>query len=680
MVSGKAVTGDERQLAIDTIRVLAMDAVQKANAGHPGTAMALAPVAYTIFRHHLRANPASPAWPDRDRFVLSAGHACILQYAALHLTGYDLPLEELKRFRQWGSMTPGHPEVHHAPGVETTTGPLGQGLANAVGMAMAERFLAQRYNRPGHEIVDHRVYVIASDGDLMEGVGQEAASLAGAFGLGKLIVVYDDNRITIDGTTALSFDHEDKLKRFEAQGWHVQRVGSANDLDALELALTAAEEERDRPSMVSVRSHIAYPAPHAQDTAGAHGAPLGEAEVRATKELLGFDPDETFVVPGGVYEHMSLREQGRALEAEWRGRVERWRMALPELAEDWDRAWAGRPAPGWIDALPRFDPAARPALATRSASALVMAAFQHFFPTMIGGSADLAESTKALFQGAGTFARRFAGRNIPFGVREHAMGGIVNGLALHGAMVKPFGSTFLVFSDYMRPSVRLSALMGLPVVWVWSHDSVGLGEDGPTHQPVEHLAALRAIPNLWVVRPADANETSVAWKLALEREDGPVALVLTRQEVPVLDPRDVADARGLERGAYVLWENGNGLPDLVLLATGSEVSLALAAGRRLAGDGVAVRVVSMPCWELFEAQPVSYREEVLPPDADSRLAVEAGVSLGWHRWVGDRGDVLSVERFGASAPGEIVLERLGFTPENVAARAQALLARSQRVP
>jgi transketolase len=671
---------DVRQLSIDTIRVLSMDAVQKANAGHPGTAMALAPVAYTLYREFLRANPSNPDWPDRDRFVLSAGHACILQYATLHLTGYNLPLEELKRFRQWESLTPGHPEHHLTPGVETTTGPLGQGFANAVGMAMAERFLAQRYNRPGHAVVDHRVYGIASDGDLMEGISQEAASLAGAFGLGKLILFYDDNRITIDGTTALSFDHEDKAARLEAQGWHVQRVGDVNDLEALAAAVETAKAETTRPSLIVVRSHIAYPAPHAQDTAKAHGSPLGEDEVRATKELLGWDPDEHFVVPDGVYEHMDLRDKGQELEDDWRSSFERWRAILPELAGDWDQAWSGKPKPHWAETLPRFSPGETPKMATRAASAKVMAAFQRCTPTMVGGAADLVESTKTVFEGAGTFSRHFAGRNVPFGVREHAMGAIVNGLCLHGGMVKPYGSTFLIFSDYMRPAVRLSALMSLPVVWVWTHDSVGLGEDGPTHQPVEHYAALRAIPNLWLIRPADANETSFAWKVALEREEGPVAILLTRQDVPVLDPSEVADASGLERGAYVLWEaNGNGVPDLLLLATGSEVSVALEAGRRLADEGLAVRVVSMPCLELFEAQAPEYRDEVLPPDADARLAVEAGVSLGWHRWVGDRGDVVSIERFGASAPGATVLEKLGINRANVVSRAQALLERRQRV-
>ena len=666
------------QRSIDTIRTLAMDSVQKANAGHPGTAMALAPVAYVIYREFLRANPANPAWPDRDRFVLSAGHACILQYAALHLTGYDLALEELQQFRQWGSRTPGHPEHDLTPGVETTTGPLGQGISNAVGMAMAERFLAQRYNRPGHAIVDHRVYGICSDGDLMEGVAAEACSLAGAFGLGKIVFVYDDNRITIDGTTALSFDHEDKGKRFEAYGWHVQHVADANDLAGLRAALAAAKAEEERPSLVVVRSHIAYPAPHAQDTAKAHGAPLGEDEVRSTKEVLGWDPDGHFVVPDGVYEHMSLRERGSGLEGEWQERFGRWRAAFPDLAADWDRAWRGELAPGWEDALPRFDPEKKPKMATRAAGAAVMASFQHYAPTMVGGAADLVESTKTVFDGAGVFGRTFAGRNVPFGIREHGMGSIVNGLALHGGMVKPYGSTFLVFSDYMRPAVRLSALGHLPVVWVWTHDSVGLGEDGPTHQPLEHATALRTIPNLWVFRPADANETAIGWKVALERRGGPVALLLSRQDLPVLDADAVA---GAARGAYVLREaaNGNRSPDALLIATGSEVSLALEAAQILDEEGVAARVVSMPCWELFAAQTAEYQESVLPPSVEVRLAVEAGVGLGWERWVGDAGGVVSIERFGASAPGPTVLAQLGYTPESIAGRARALLERRQNV-
>ena len=672
---------DLRRLSIDAIRVLAMDAVQKANAGHPGTAMALAPVAYTIYHDLLRANPTSPEWPGRDRFVLSAGHACVLQYATLHLAGYNLSLDELKRFRQWESLTPGHPEHFLTPGVETTTGPLGQGLANAVGLAMAEEFLAQRYNRPGHEVVDHRVYVIASDGDLMEGVSQEAASLAGAFGLGKLTVVFDDNRITIDGTTALSWDHEDKGKRFEAHGWHVQHVDDVNDLDALDAAFAGARDESARPSLIVVRSHIAYPAPHAQDVAKYHGSPLGEENVREAKEVLGWDPDEHFAVPDEVYSHMSLVEKGQQLEDAWRDRLEAWRAVFPELGEDWDRAYSGKLRPGWEEALPSFDPDEKEKLATRAAGAKVMGAFQPFAPTMVGGAADLVESTKTTFDGAGTFAASYAGRNVPFGVREHAMGSIVNGLALHGGIVKPYGSTFLIFSDYMRPAVRLSALMNLPVVWAWTHDSVGLGEDGPTHQPVEHYMALRAIPNLWVIRPADANETSVAWKVALEREQGPVSLLLTRQDVPVLDRDEVADAAGVERGAYVLWDSpeANGTPDLIFLATGSEVWVALEGARALAADGLAVRVVSMPCWELFEAQPVEYRDEVLPPECDARLSVEAGVSLGWERWIGARGDSISIEHYGASAPGATVLEKFGYTPDNVVMRARALLERHQHV-
>ncbi len=665
---------DVTQRSIDAIRVLAMDSVQQANAGHPGTAMALAPAAYLIYTEFLRHNPRNPAWPDRDRFVLSAGHACILQYAALHLTGYDLPLSELQRFRQWGSMTPGHPEHGLTPGVETTTGPLGQGFANGVGFAIAERFLAQRYNRPHRAIVDHRVFAICSDGDLMEGVSQEAASIAGQLGLGKLVYLYDCNRITIDGTTAVSFDTEDKGKRFEAYGWHVQHVDDVNDLTALRAALTAACDETERPSLIVVRSHIAYPAPHAIDTAKAHGSPLGEDEVRATKEVLGWDPDQRFVVPDEVYAHMSQVERGARLEREWQERFDAWADAYPDLRADWEQVHTGWPRPGYADALPTFP--AGEEMATRDAGKAVMQAFKDYVPTMIGGAADLVESTKTELVGGGVFARTHAGRNVAFGIREHAMGAIVNGVALHGGMVKPYGSTFLIFSDYMRPAVRLSALQELPVVWVWTHDSIGLGEDGPTHQPVEHYAALRAIPRLWFIRPADANETAVAWKVALEREDGPVALSLTRQKVPTL-PRGSGhgDASGLERGAYVYWQSGDD-PDLVLIGSGSEVSLCYQAAQRIAAEnGTSVRVVSMPCWELFEAQPREYRDEVLPPDVGARLSVEAGVALGWSRWVGDRGDSVSLERFGASAPYTTVLERLGFDVDNVTSRALALLER-----
>jgi transketolase len=664
--------GDVQKRSIDTIRVLAMDAVQQANAGHPGTAMALAPLAYLLYAKVMRHSPSHPDWQDRDRFVLSAGHACILQYAALHLTGYNLSLEELKRFRQWQSITPGHPEHFLTPGVETTTGPLGQGFGNGVGFGIAERFLAERYNRPYAEIVDHRVYCICSDGDLMEGVSNEAASIAGQHGLGKLVYFYDDNRITIDGTTALSFTAEDRGARLEAQGWHVQHVHDSEDLAALEGAIDAAHAVADRPSVIVVRSHIAYPAPHATDTAKAHGSPLGEDEVRATKEVLGFDPDAHFAVDEAVYEHMSQVQRGVDLEQEWKERFERWSSEYPALREDWDQVHTGKLRPGW--APPEFE--VGDDMATRDAGKKVMQTFRDHAPTMIGGAADLVESTKTEFEGGGLFSATHAGRNIAFGIREHGMGAIVNGIALHGGLVKPYGSTFLQFADYMRGAVRLSALAHVPAVWVWTHDSIGLGEDGPTHQPVEHVMALRAIPNLWLVRPADANETAWAWKVALEREGGPVALALTRQKVPTLDRSELAPASGLERGAYTLWQSGD-WPDLILIATGSEVALALEAGRRIAGEnGTAVRVVSMPCWELFHEQSPEYRDEVLPPDVRARLSVEAGVTLGWKEWVGDHGDSVGVDRFGASAPGGEVLERLGFTVDNVVARAGALLARA----
>jgi transketolase len=686
-----------RALSIDTIRGLAMDAVQKANAGHPGTAMALAPLAYTLYRHAMRLNPADTAWRDRDRFVLSAGHACVLQYALTHLCGFDLSIEDLKSFRQWESRTPGHPERNHTPGVEVTTGPLGQGISNAVGMAMAERFLAERFNRPGYEVVDHHTYAICSDGDMMEGVSQEAASIAGHFGLGKLIVAYDDNRITIDGTTSISFDTENHIARMHADGWHVQRVEDSEDTQALYDALLAARAETERPSFISVRSHIGYPAPNAVDTAKAHGAPLGEEEVRATKVVMGFDPDVHFHVDERVYEHMSLHASGASAQAEWEEREQKWRERYPQMAEEWDRVWTGHLNEGWEEALPTF--AAGESIATRSAGQKVMAALNPFAPTMAGGAADLVESTKTVFDGAGEYSRVHTGRNIPFGIREHAMGAIVNGLAAHGGMVKPYGSTFLIFSDYMRAAVRLSALMNLPVMWVWTHDSVAVGEDGPTHQPVEHYAALRAIPHLWVMRPADANETAIAWRVGLEREDGPVALLLSRQNLPVLarssalggaggggDETLCAPVEGLERGGYVLWESqpdgspaaaGSGAvastPDLVLIATGGEVAPTLEAAREIAGEGKGVRVVSMPCMELFEAQTPDYRESVIPRSVSARLAVEAGASMSWWKWVGDSGDVVGVDRFGASAPGSTVLKEYGFSADSIAARARALL-------
>ena len=658
---------DPRTETIDTIRALAMDAVQKANAGHPGTAMALAPLAYVLYHDVMRHNPADPHWPGRDRFILSAGHACMLQYAALHLAGYDLSLDDLRQFRQWGSRTPGHPEWGHTAGIETTTGPLGQGFANGVGMAIADRFLADRYNRPGHAIIDSWIYAICSDGDMMEGLTQEAASIAGQLGLGRLVYVYDDNHITIDGTTSLSFTTDDKAKRFEAYGWHVQRVGDSEDLDALLAALAAARAESKRPSLIILRSHIAYPAPNAVDTSKAHGSPLGDAEVRATKTVMGLDPDATFAVSDRVREHMAdVRERGAELQRGWEDRLAAWASADPGLAHERELDLRGEPREGWRDALPVFP--AGDEVATRDAGRKVMQALKPFTPTMVGGAADLVESTKTEFEGAGVFSATHVGRNIAFGIREHAMGSIVNGIALDPAMLRPYGSTFLIFSDYMRPAVRLSALMGLRTAWVWTHDSIAVGEDGPTHQPVEHHMALRAIPNLWYVRPADANETAMAWRVALERPDGPVALALTRQKLPTLDRSEVAAADGALRGAYTLWQRGSGDPDAIVIATGSEVHLALEAAQSLAAN---VRVVSMPCWELFEEQDDEYRDSVLPRSVDARVAVEAGVTLGWERYARR---LIGIDHFGASAPYQRVFAEFGITTVAIVAALEQELA------
>jgi transketolase len=662
-----AVTSEVDRLCIDTIRTLSMDAVERANSGHPGMPMAMAPVAYLVYSRYLRHNPRDPGWPDRDRFVLSAGHGSMLLYSVLHLCSYDLPLEELERFRQWGSLTPGHPERilggHSTPGVETTTGPLGQGFANGVGMAMAERFLRERY---GADVMDHRVFGICSDGDLMEGVASEAASLAGHLGLGRIVYLYDDNHISIDGDTALAFDTEDVGARFEAYGWHVDAVDDADDLDAIALAIEAAVAAEERPSLIRVRSTIAWPAPNASGTAAAHGAPLGETEVRATKEALGWDPEREFHVPAEVYAAFgAAAARGERLQRDWERRLVRWRAQDPARAAEWERAWQGRPADGLADALPSFDAGAH---ATRAAGGEAMQAFAPYVPTMLGGSADLAESTKTVFKGETSFNRERAGRNVHFGVREHATGAIVNGMALHGGIVRPYGSTFLVFADYMRPAIRLSALMRLPVVWVFTHDSIGLGEDGPTHQPVEHYAALRAIPGLTVIRPADAAETVEAWRFALEDADGPVCLLLTRQAVPVLGRDRSASPSGLARGACVISDAGPSC-DAVIAATGSEVALALEAQAELVADGVAARVVSMPSWELFERQPEQYRTSVFPPSVPV-VAVEAGVSFGWERYA-DR--TVSVDRFGASAPGSEVFRRLGVTCAAVTAAVRAIV-------
>ena len=656
---------DIDRLSIDTIRTLSMDGVQAANSGHPGLPMAMAPVAYLLFARVMEHNPADPSWPDRDRFILSAGHGSMLLYSVLHLSGYDLPLDELKHFRQWGSLTPGHPErdrVHVTPGVEITTGPLGQGFANGVGMAMAERFLRAHF---GAEVQNHHVFAIVSDGDLMEGIAAEAASLAGKLGLGRIVYLYDDNDISLDGPTDLSFDTEDVAKRFDAYRWHVQTVDDANDLGALEVAIDQAMREEERPSLIRVKSIIGWPSPNKQGTSKAHGSPLGEDEVRLTKEVLGWDPDQHFVIPDEVREHFDQRARGAALQAEWDQRYRSWRDQHEELATQWDAAWAVRPLPGVREALQSID-WEKDKLATRSAGQKAMAAFSDYVPTMVGGAADLSESTKTEFPGGHelNYKQGRPARNVFFGVREHGMGGAVNGMAGHGGIVRPYGSTFLQFADYMRGSVRLSALMGLEVAWVYTHDSVGLGEDGPTHQPVEHLAALRAIPGLVVLRPGDANETAAAWRTILEDLEGPAALILSRQDLPILPD---ADFDGVARGAYVL--RGDDDPEVAIVGTGSELSVAIGAAELLSADGVRARVVSMPSWELFAAQDDGYRDSVLPPGLPA-VAVEAGVSQGWERWV-DR--VVAIDRFGASAPGPLVLEKLGITAENTARAARELL-------
>ncbi len=654
------VPGDLDQLAINTIRTLAIDGVEAANSGHPGTPMALAPLGYALWTRHLKHDPADPEWADRDRFVLSAGHASMLLYALLHLTGYDLPLEELKRFRQWDSLCPGHPERGLTPGVEVTTGPLGQGFTNAVGLAIAERMLAARFNRPGHEIVDHHTYTICSDGDLMEGVTSEAGSMAGNLGLGKLIALYDDNHITIEGSTDLAFC-ELVGKRFEAYGWHVSRVDDANDLAELSEAIEDAKAVADRPSLIVVRSVIGYGSPNKAGTAGVHGSPLGANEAEATKENLGWGYEEPFTVPDQAREVFArVREKGAALHAQWDEAFARYEKEHPELAAEFRRAMDGDLPGGWEKALPTFE--AGEQMATRSASGQTLNAVAAGLPELAGGSADLAPSTSTYLEGLGDVAcGDFSGRNFHFGVREHAMGTVLNGMAAHGGLI-PYGATFFAFSDYMRPSLRMAALMDLRVVFVFTHDSIGLGEDGPTHQPVEHLAGLRSVPNLVVLRPADANETAQAWRVAAERLEGPTALVLTRQKLPVL----AAPPEGaVARGAYVVADGR----DAVIIATGSEVHVALGARDFLSEEGVSARVVSMPSWELFGEQPEGYRDEVLPPGLP-RLAVEAGSSFGWERWVDA---TVALDRFGASAPAGRLYEEFGFTPATVAARVRELI-------
>ena len=657
------------QLCINTIRMLAVDMVEAANSGHPGMPLGAAPMAYVLWSRFLRHNPADPAWPARDRFVLSAGHGSALLYSLLHLTGYELSLQELKNFRQWHSLTPGHPEHGLCPGVEATTGPLGQGFAMGVGMAMAQRYLAGRYNRPGFPVMDHHIYAIVSDGDLMEGVASEAASLAGTLGLGRIIYLYDDNHISIEGSTDLAFT-EDRGKRFEAYGWQVLPVEDGNDLKAIEDAINQARADSERPSLIRIRTHIGYGSPKV-DTAAAHGEPLGPEGVAETRKTLGM-PDEKFYIPGQVKQHMGeALARGKKWQDEWQILLAAYQSKHAQEAAEFARVLAGKLPQGWQEAAPLFQPDDGP-IATRAASGKVLNALAAELPELVGGSADLAPSTKTIIAGSGDMRGRGAecGRNIHFGVREHAMAAAVNGMALHGGVI-PYGASFFVFTDYCRPSLRLAALMQCHSIFVFTHDSLGVGEDGPTHQPVEQLASLRAMPGMTLIRPADANETAAAWQIALERKS-PTCLVLTRQKLPILDPRLYASGQGVAKGAYLLNEGG-GSPQLILMASGSEVQLALEAAKELTSKGLKVRVVSMPSWELFQEQDQAYRDSVLPPEVKARLAIEAGATIGWERWVGDNGDVIGVDRFGASAPGGKVLSEYGFNKDNVVAKASALV-------
>jgi transketolase len=653
---------DLDQLCVNTIRALSMDGVQAANSGHPGMPMGAADIAYVLWTQFLHHNPANPDWPNRARFVLSAGHGSMLIYSLLHLTGYDLPLDELKQFRQWGSRTPGHPEYRHTPGVETTTGPLGQGFCMGVGMALAERMLAARFNRPDYNIVDHYTYAIVSDGDLMEGISHEAASIAGHLGLGKLIYLYDDNEISIEGSTDLTFT-EDIRSRFAGYNWQVLEV-DGHDRVAVAAALRQAQADTERPSLIIAHTHIGYGSPNKQDSASSHGSPLGPEEVRLTKEKMGWPVEPAFIIPAkALARFRQALDSGGTADAEWRALLKRYAQDYPELAAEWALAISGELPAGWEQALPEYAPG--DALATRAASGQVLEAIAPTLPTLVGGSADLHPSNKTYLKAYTAIGTAdFSGRNIHFGVREHGMGGILNGLALHGGW-RPYGGTFLVFADYLRPSIRLAAMMGLPIIYVFTHDSIGVGEDGPTHQPVEQLASLRAIPNLLTLRPADARETVEAWRVALHNMEGPTVLALTRQKLPVLD-----GPVALENGAYLLRDTTD--PAVVLIASGSEVELAIQAADLLAAEGVASRVVSMPSWKLFAAQPAAYQESVLPPGIP-RVAIEAGVGMGWERWAGPAGEIVSIERFGASAPYQTVMAEYGFTAENVAAKARALL-------
>jgi len=665
------------QFCINTIRFLSADGVQQANSGHPGLPMGTAPMAYTIWTRHLRHNPTNPSWPDRDRFILSGGHGSMLLYSLLYLTGYDLPLEELKNFRQWGSLTPGHPEFGLTPGVETTTGPLGQGFANGVGMAMAEAHLAKVYNRPGHNIIDHYTYGIVTDGDLMEGVASEAASLAGTLKLGKLIYLYDDNSITIEGSTDLAFS-EDRKKRFEAYGWHVQSVDDPFDVEAIDQAIQAAKQN-PAPSLICVPNIIGFGLPTKAGKASAHGEPPGVSELDAAKENLGWPQSPDFYVPDDVLAFFrQAAEEGQKLEKTWEQKMAAYKAEYPELAAELTRRLAGEFPEAWAETLPQF-PADAKGMATRASSGKLIDAISKTLPEFFGGSADLAPSTKtwmsvspAFLPGDQGTQDTYEGRNVHFGVRENAMGSIVNGLAYHGGFI-PFGATFMVFSDYMRPAIRISALSHLGSIWIFTHDSIGVGEDGPTHQPVEHMAALRAIPNLVTLRPADANEVKEAWKIAVENRKRPTALVLTRQNLPTLDRSVYASAEGVRKGAYILADLGSEKPQIILMASGSEVNLILEAGKLLEEKGLSVRLVSFPSWELFKEQDQAYRDTVLPPAIDKRLAVEAGISQGWHQWVGSQGKLITLDHFGASAPAEVVFKEFGFSVDNVVQKALELL-------
>jgi transketolase len=663
------------ELCINTLRSLSIDAVQKANSGHPGLPLGAAPMAYVLWQNHLRHNPRNPRWPDRDRFVLSAGHGSMLLYSLLHLTGYDLTMDDLKAFRQWGSRTPGHPEFRLTPGVEATTGPLGQGTSNAVGMAIAERALAHRFNQDGLALVDHRTYALVSDGDLMEGISAESASLAGHLRLGKLIYLYDSNEVTLDGPASLTFTTEDVERRYQAYGWQVLRVRDGNhDLEGINQAIVEARADTSRPSLIIVHTTIGFGSPNKQGTASAHGSPLGAEEVALTKKTLGWNFEAPFHLPEeALARFRSAVAKGEAVEEEWNERFARLEKQRPDLASEWKRRFRGELPAGWEEKLPRFKAGEK--LATREASGKVLNAIAAAVPELMGGDADLSSSTKSALDGMGSFdGQTGSGRNLHFGVREHAMGGVVNGMAYHEG-VRGYASTFFCFSDYMRPAVRLAALSHLPAIYVWTHDSIGLGEDGPTHQPVEHLMALRAIPNLRIIRPADASETAEAWRIAMERTEGPTALVLTRQKLANIDRAGRADASGLRRGAYVLSDPTEGAPRALVIASGSEVEIALEAQVLLSQKGIPCRVVSMPCWDVFEGQSADYRESVLPAAISARVSIEAGATFGWSRYVGSEGTSIGVDRYGASAPGEVIYEKLGIRPDTVVAAVTNLLER-----